>query len=482
LICLSLRANAVPLENWRFPFYRIAAERGEYRSSPSGMFWDDLRFAPAFDSSLWPDSAKYAANHVTLEPALGFEFASDSFITQDKYNLHFDMLADFRFKKLTVRAALDADRSYQSDPLYPGHLGRGAAGRIEEAYIQYAGTYGFARLGRLCRVWGPFPDRSILLSNNPYSYDAFDWQLHVPFLEFRHMVAAFPDKFSKRDTDSLTLSRFLTAHALNFIFGKWASIGISESVVFGRQNGFPDFQYINPVSIYTVINTNQEGVGNLMLGLQGWAHPFTEKVTLKGQVVFDDFQIDSEDSSDLEPTHWAFDVGASARDFLPFTLKHHAAVEYRYLSRWMYTVTVGNTARGERYSYAGKSLGYSTIDGDEFKASVSAIGNNYWAATVGGGFMRKDTNTLYTQWPANAAGALGYTEEAPLSERTNLETTISAFIEAHGYFRNFCALHAGLENRWIKNKGNVITNEYEYDPRFSLTITGHFSNFFLTFP
>ncbi|MBD3392718.1 MAG: hypothetical protein GF418_11510 [Chitinivibrionales bacterium] len=481
---LAAWAAAVPLENWRFPYYRIAAERDEIRSSASGLFWDDLGAAATFDSSLWPDTALYGTNHFAAEPAFELGLANEPFATGKKSNLRGNLLTDFRFGKLSVRNALDVDQGYQSDSTYPWHTERFAAGRIEEAYAQFSGRYGFARLGRMNRCWGPFPDRSIFLSNNPFSYDGFEWQFNVPFLEFRHLFAAFPQVFGGgADAADAKTNRYLTAHALNFIVGKWLSAGVVESVVFARDGGFPDMQYINPVSVYTVINTNHEGRGNLMLGFQALAHPFTEKVTLKGQVLFDDFQVDAETAGDREPTHWALDVGGYVKDFTPIPLKHHAGVEYHYLSKWIYTVNQGNTDRGERYIYRGKSLGYPTIDGDGFRGAVTLIGNNYWAATVGAGIARQDTNTVATPWPDDTAlhGALGYTDEDPLSGRDNVEQTVSVFFQMHGHFRDFASAHLGVDNRWIRNKENTGDNETLYDPRVVFRLTLHYSDFFLTF-
>ena len=474
-------AYSVPLENWRAPFYRIAVEQGEVTSSPSNMFWDDMRFSYIMNPYLWPDSVNYSQDHWTLEPSLIPMFSNEKFITGKKSNFHFDLLSDFKFKNVTVRTLLDVNQSNKSDPDYVWKKDRIAAGLIEEAYLQYTGNNGFARLGRLKRNWGPFYDRSILLSNNSFAYDAFEWQFHTSFLEFRHLFSAFPRYFSYKDTEvydpNKKLDRYLAAHALNFIFGKWGSLGVSEIVLFSRQNGFPDFQYINPFSIYSVINTNGEGMANLMLGFQGWVHPFTDKITVKGQVVFDDFQVDDDNAMDKEPTHWACDYGIYWIDPMPMNLSHHISIEYCYLSKWIYTVTPGATANGERYTYVGKGLGYPENDGDFFKGAFTAVGTNFWAATVGLSMARKDTNTLQTPWLNDST--LGYTKEDPLSKRAHIKTTINAFLEAQGYLKDYFDIHLCFENRWIKDKR--VSNKYEYDPRISLILSLHFCDFFWLF-
>ncbi len=276
---------------------------------------------------------------------------------------------------------------------------------------------------------------------------------------------------------SVKLNRYFAAHSLNFILGKYGAVGVSETVIFGRTDGFPDIQYINPFSIYSVLNTNGEGNANLMLGFQGWFHPYTPKITFKGQVVFDDFQVDNEDAADQEPTHWAGDFGFYWSDFSPLPLKHNFSFEYRYLSKWMYTVSDPNTIMGERYSYNGKSLGMQDIDGDRFWGEVSVIGKNYWSAALGLSLARQDTNTIHTAWNSNAA--LGYREETPLSERTHLKTTISNHFRVVGYFKSFANLEFNFENRWIKERAGK--DEYEYEPFISLTLSAHYSGLAIRF-
>ncbi len=482
LICsIGTAACAVQLENWRAPFYRIAADEHEISGSPSGMFWDDLGTAGIFDSTLWPDSSRYGSNHWTLEPAITATVSNEPFVTGKKNALHLDALSNFRWHRLTVRTALDVDQNYTSDPDFVWKKDRVAAGLIEEAYLQYTGNYGFARLGRLKRNWGPFINRSILLSNNPFAYDAFEWQFHTPFLEFRHLFSAFPRQYSYTDTRvydaNLKLDRYFAAHSLNFIFGSWGSLGISETVLFSRNNGFPDLHYINPFSLYSVLNTNGEGQANLMLGFQGWFHPVTDKITCKGQVVFDDFQVDNETEGDKEPTHWAGDFGCYWSDLLPLALKHHISVEYRYMSKWIYTVSDPNTFSGERYTYVGRSLGYPDIDGDAFTAGFTLVGRNYWAGSAGFTVVRQDTITIDSLWHSNAA--LGYRNETRLSQRAHLKTTLNPFISLHGYFKNIGDAHLSFESRWVQDKKR--SNAYTFDPFISLVFSIHYADLFVRF-
>jgi hypothetical protein len=249
----------------------------------------------------------------------------------------------------------------------------------------------------------------------------------------------------------------------------------------------PDFQYVNPFSIYFVTNTNQEsnsseGSGNLMLSMDARIHPFSQKALLWSQVAIDDFQVDDSTAIDQEPAHWAIDAGASCSDPLPVKIRHHIALRYRYLSKWMYTVLPANTVQGDSYTWLGKSLGFPVIDGDELELSAAVYGRNWWTAGAGIAYGRQDTGTVSTSWPIDSAtGTLGYRDEPSLSKRKYAEKSFSIKLYANGYIKDYAVISLNLDNRFVRNKNHVLSGKYEYDPRIAVSISCHYSNFFLKF-
>jgi hypothetical protein len=323
-----------------------------------------------------------------------------------------------------------------------------------------------------------------LLSNAAYSYDAFEFGLHSSIFEFRHMFAAFPQIGTNLDANINNLNRFLTAHSLNLVLGRFGTIGITETVLFTRDNGVFDFQYINPISIYSVVNTNGEGNGNLMLGFQWDIHPFVDNVAIKGQIILDDFQIDNKTAHDQEPTDWGGDFGIFWSDFLPYRLPHVLSLEYRLCSSWLYTVADGNTDNGERYTYLGKSLGYPTNDGDSLNLSFAIAGNNFWTGCLGFSYSRQGDNRVTSRWhdsdSGRTPGALGYRNENPFP-RGIIEQNIGVTTEVRGYFRNWAYASLALCNRWIGNEGNV-KSPMVYKPAISLSLHAQYSNLFVSLP
>ncbi|MDD5674418.1 MAG: hypothetical protein PHC61_09655 [Chitinivibrionales bacterium] len=481
---------AVQLENWRLPYYTRAADLGFNGASPSGMFWDEIVPTPFGNGALWPDSAQYNSNHWILEPALTYSARNDTEYFGGNHFTHFSLLNDIKYKHLLIRQVLDADSRYNADPLYPWNKQRFAAGRIAEAYIQYGWSYGFFRIGKLNRNWGPFPDHSLILSSNPCSYDAFELKIAASFFEFRDLFAVMPYATSGLDANGAPNSRYLAVHSLNFMMGKWGSAGISESVIFSRNTGMPDLQYVNPISIYTVINTNQESDANLMLAFQWNLHPVLQNVALKGQLLIDDIQVDNKGSGDQKPNAWGGDFAGTINKFLPINTPHALSVEYVFLSRWLYTVSDAHTENGQRYTYLDQSLGFPINDGDKFDATFSLMSSNYKAFDIGISYARKGQGRLDSPWKdqsdsSRALGivpnTLGYRIEPQIPSGI-VEGTFDAHLDALVYFKNFIDARVELHNRWIKNKGNVVNPSIKFDPLVSFTLSLHYADFFVPLP
>lgn len=472
-----LAAEALQNANWRYPYFLIARDAlNAQKSSVSDMFHDGITGSSLFDNSLWPDSVKLARNHWMLEPQLTTGANYNDPVLDNKYPLEMGFINSIVFHNLLVRQTLHADKAYDYEPYYPAHPDRFIRGRIEEAFLQASWKYGMFRFGRAERNWGPFADRSLFLSSNPFTYDAFEWQIFARFFEFRHLFAAFPLKYSNWDANG-ELNRYFAAHVLNFIPAKWLTLGVFESLLFTRQGGFPDFSYINPFSIYTVINTNMEGDGNLMVGVQWDIKPFTENIAFKGQVVWDDFQVDNELVTDKEPAHWGMDMGLYWRNPIPLQFENSVKLEYNYRSKWFYTVPDANTLKGERYTYLGKSLGFEHNDGFNLSAGYTVIGNNYWAASVHGAYGIKGENTPLSAW-----NDLQHTPGLPYEDDTTTEVrSTSVGLTVNGYFRDFINVALTFDNMFTKSETGGVKDS-DYDPRIKATLTLHYSDFIVKLP
>lgn len=473
---VSLQAELLQNANWRSPYFIMASEMGYAQKTGSGMFWDGIGSIDLFEKSLWLDSAKLKNNHLFFEPSINAGFLSAPPDTQDPQFWSFGILNSLVYKNIMVRQTLAVDKKYEYDAYYPSSRDRALRGRIDEAFIQANWKYGFLRLGRMERNWGPFADRSLLLSANPFTYDALEWQLQTSFLEFRHLFAAFPYEKSEWDTDGRQINRFFTAHSLNFVFGKWGTIGLFESVVFTREKGFPDFTYVNPISVYAVVNTNQEGDGNLMIGAQWNIFPFGDKISFRGQLLLDDFQVDDKTTTDKEPTHWGVDMGLYWKNPLPLKVKNTIKIEGNLRSRWLYTVTDDNSDIGERYTYLSKNLGAAENDGYRISAGLDMAGQRNYASSVYAAYEKNRGNTPLSRWNDRThTPGLPYESYLPAEEKVDLGFNF------YFYFKDYADLRLSSSNVIVKNENNILSS-YKFKPAVKAELSMHFSGFIMNLP
>jgi hypothetical protein len=493
LVCIAFWATSaagdgIEMGNWRRQWTLVLSELDMVYSSPSGLFWDLLYTSdPRLATVLaWPDSGSRAPDHWRLEPSLIGLADSRAFVDSNTFAGRFEVTNDVRYGRLFTRQRLEVDSRAKSDSLYIWKTDRVAAGRIEEAWLQVAGDHWFIRFGRMGRSWGPFADQSLLLSAVPHTYDALEWQVWGRFFEFRHLFAAFNYSTSSYDTGDRNrlVQRYLTAHALSIMVGDWVSIGIFESVLFGRE-GLPDWQYVNPVSIYTVTNTNNEGSGNLMLGLQWRVHPFTKNVELLGQVLVDDLQVDNETAGDQEPPHFGLDVAVHWRNPFPLRFGHALRLRYTYLSRWLYLVSRPNTEKGERYTHLEQGLGADRNDGDRWDLGFSAAGHGGWFGRAGAVYARNGGNTLTSPWNTGDtahpnAGYNGYRTETSLRSDT-VEQRIEVYAEAGYAWRGYVSAAVRGAARWVEHEDNTPGDGYEFKPWIAAEMSIQYPFFRLVF-
>lgn len=488
LILAFATSSAAPLNCPNSSLFEFAAEMGQMKGSPSGMFWDYVSTGSnPGDFLSYPLPEKRRHEWVVCPLFKTGYYAFESPYEQDYY-WNLKLHSEFRYGSLSVHHTVNADKRYEFDSFFPGNKDRFLRGRVDEAYFQLDYNRGFIRLGRLLRNWGPFFDKSMVLSTNPYSYDALEWQFFTSFMEFRHLFAAFSTKRSNLDsrwenTKGVSQNRFLGAHSLNFMLGKWITLGFTETIVFARERNIPDMQYINPFTIYAVNNGNQEGDVNLMTAVQWSILPLTEKIEWKGQIAIDDFQIDDPEktgrASDDEPTHWGMTTSLIYKDPFSFDFGHYLKADYTYASKYLYTVSDENTLEGERYSYLGKSLGFPEIDGDRFSFSFRCVGENYWTADIEGSFSRKGEKTIFSKWGTSERPAEVRYEmtELPLDyldtqfPSGTVETSFGLKTGGSAYLWGKGELRASLNNSWIKNRNNIPTNHYEYVPSIHLELS-----------
>lgn len=159
----------------------------------------------------------------------------------------FVMLTDFRYYLISGMQLLDTLR-LETDYDISG-LKLSSAGTVP-AYAKFKLRWFELMLGKDNISWGPGRRGNLLVSANPLPTDMIQIKAQYGGVGFNAFTAIL-----RSEVDS----KYISAHRLDFdLWGK-GSLGIAESLVFGRRF---EVRYLNPLTIYLASELNTETVIN----------------------------------------------------------------------------------------------------------------------------------------------------------------------------------------------------------------------------
>ena len=196
---------------------------------------------------------------------------------------------------------LQLDTRLKYDPDWFGKKNRVIAGRTAEAYVDARWKFGELFFGRLDRNWGPPGIQGLLLSANPYGLDHLAFAIGPPKIQLQAIATQLDD----RDSSGAVVHRFMTQHRLLFTPGRWGLALWEGSVLSGTARSF-ELWYLNPLNAGILEQWNNGGNVNSFVGLD---FERRGEVTLFGQLMLDDIQVDRAGASDQKPVSYALTVG-----------------------------------------------------------------------------------------------------------------------------------------------------------------------------
>jgi hypothetical protein len=133
--------------------------------------------------------------------------------------------------------------------------------------------------------------RSMILSDfsNNFFYLKFNWKVWK--FHYQNLFAELTAGTHKSvPGGTLVNKKYMAAHYLSFRLLPNLELGFFETVIFSRTNQF-EFQYLNPVILYRLIEHSIGSPDNILIGLNGkWN--FLKRFQLYGQVMLDEFKFD----------------------------------------------------------------------------------------------------------------------------------------------------------------------------------------------
>ncbi len=141
--------------------------------------------------------------------------------------------------------------------------------------------------------------RSMLMSNfSPpalfFKINTQVWKINYTNLFTQVYADAFGNSGGSTGNTNFP-KKYLVAHRLGINIGKHISLGVFESVVFGREdslgNNHFELGYLNPVIFYRSLEQQNGSLDNALLGVDAkWN--FLKHFSMYGQFIFDEFKID----------------------------------------------------------------------------------------------------------------------------------------------------------------------------------------------
>jgi hypothetical protein len=197
--------------------------------------------------------------------------------------------------------------------------------------------------------------RSMILSDFGPVYlnlrlDTRIWKLSYTNI-FTEMSATRPFEL---DGSAIAQKKYLAAHYLNFQATKKWNIGLYETTVFEREQGF-ELQYLNPVIFYRSVEGAIGSPDNVLVGLNT-SYQFAKTCQAYGQIMLDEFLFNALFSPE-ERGWWGNKSGLQLglKYFNAFKI-NHLDLQMEYNSARPYTYSHTNTITN--YTHFGQSLAH----------------------------------------------------------------------------------------------------------------------------
>lgn len=197
------------------------------------------------------------------------------------------------------------DTRLKYDPEFFGKKDRIIAGRNAEAYVSAQWRYGEVFFGSLDRNWGPPAADGLLVSSSPYSYDHFGLTIGTPGIHLQAILTQLDDL---PDATGVANHRYFVAHRVVLRPPGATTVGLWEGSILAGPNRQLEPWYANVLSLGLLAQYDRGTTANNQLGLDIQSR--IARITVFGQLLIDDIQIDRSDPGDQEPTAYALTVGA----------------------------------------------------------------------------------------------------------------------------------------------------------------------------
>ena len=252
------------------------------------------------------------------------------------------------------------DTRLKYDPEYFGKKDRVIAGRNAAAYLDARWRYAELFFGSLSRNWGPPQLGSLLVSPSAYSYDHLHLVVGTPRLQLQALLTQLDDL---TDSAGTVNHRYFIAHRLLARPGDHTSLALWEGEVAAGPGRTLEPWFANVLNLGLLVEYDQNVQVNSLLGAD--LETQLAGLTVFGQVLIDDVQIDRRTQADSEPPSYGVTLGAQgAVGGVSWTAYYTRVTNLTYRTP--------NPAETVERRFVGLGRGFSDYDQATLTASVIA--------------------------------------------------------------------------------------------------------------
>ncbi len=360
-------------------------------------------------------------------------------------------------KNFTIYYSAYLDSKFKDDKSYTGYEWRGMSGVQEQIYISYNTNRFKLKFGRDYVKWGYGQTGNLMISDNSRPFDMLSLQVNSKYLSMQTFLAQLDKMYNSE--------RYLTAIRFETKIMKRLYLGFGQAALYGGKNRPVDFTLSNPLMFYSFTQDNDKKPMNMMLYFD-FAYRLFNKMRCYGELLVDDFQIDHEVKSDLEPNEIGFLFGLEAVDFI---YNFSGWIEFVQVRNRTYNVP--NQRPFEKFLHKNQYIGHKI--GTDFQCLQMELNkwlNSYFRMSFGYRLIRHGEGTIKGDFTEpymddEVTMKTGYVEKIPYGI---IETSNNFYCKMHFEYNTFVQCDLIINYNAIKNVNNQKTDDNDFSGSFVL--------------
>ena len=298
-------------------------------------------------------------------------------------------------------------------------------------YLMAQGSIGFSIIKQIGMQMGHGRNfigsgyRSLFLSDFSSNYFYLKFNTRVWKIHYQNIFAELIQNH-ERGSNRVFPKKYMTAHYLSIHILKNLNLGLFETVIFDRKNGF-ELQYLNPLILYRFVEQAVGSPDNVLLGLS-WQYNFLKRFSFYGQFILDEFSFRQMTTTNpAEKGWWANKYGLQAGiKYIDVAGVDHLDLQVEYNTVRPYTYTFRDSSAN--YTHYNQPLAHPL--GANFQELIAIL--NYRPAPklrirVQWNYARYGLDTLESNWGKNVHLPYG-TREQEYGNRTGQGIRTNLFI------------------------------------------------------